>query len=222
MVSSSRSRGLRPGGVVRALVRLTMLVSFGFAAGLLFGVLSEEPELLAGHLRGDSQSIILAPTEPGVLGTANGTERAAIEERRRRIGDDDAATEGLPVVAAAPVVVPRAALSQAAAASDDSRIPLSDRTTSKDRPSRGSAVQGTWAIQVGAFAEEAAAIRLTKGLGAKGYPTEMLAASGDSERWRVRIQPVRGEAEAREIAARLKRDERLPTWVILMGDRSSQ
>ncbi|MFK7897995.1 MAG: SPOR domain-containing protein [Myxococcota bacterium] len=57
---SGRGRGLRPGGVVRALMRFFLLVVLGFAAGLLIGVVSEEPELLAGHLRGESTSVSLS------------------------------------------------------------------------------------------------------------------------------------------------------------------
>ena len=37
---------IRPGGVLRAVARLVLLVAFGFGAGVLIGVISEEPELL--------------------------------------------------------------------------------------------------------------------------------------------------------------------------------
>lgn len=163
-----RAHRLRPGGVVRALGRLVLLIGFGFSTGLLIGILLEEPELLAGHLRGESETILLPSA-----------------------GGDRAPVASLPVVAAPPAV------------------------------QIASSAQGRqWAIQVGAFSDQASASRLAEDLGEKGYPTELLAASGDSQRWRVRVQPVRGKASANEIAARLKRIERLPTWVLPMEGSS--
>ena len=195
-MASSRGRGLRPGGVVRALGRLILLIGFGFAAGLLIGVLSEEPELLAGHLRGEGETIVLTATEEDESSaertfSEQGAPRvdversAAMETRSEEIPD-----ERLPVVAAPPA--------EGLAGSNHDRL---------------------WAIQVGAFSDEASATRLADGLGAKGYPTELLAAGGNSQRWRVRVQPVRGEANAKEIAVRLKRVEQLPTWVLPMEGR---
>ncbi|MGY8736190.1 MAG: hypothetical protein ACKVIW_01575, partial [bacterium] len=56
-MAGHRGRGLRPGGVLRAVGRLILLVAIGFGVGLLFGVVTEEPELLAAHLRGDGESV---------------------------------------------------------------------------------------------------------------------------------------------------------------------
>ena len=39
--------------------RLLAFIGVGFAIGLVIGVVSEEPELLAGHLRGDTETIEL-------------------------------------------------------------------------------------------------------------------------------------------------------------------
>ncbi len=61
-MTASRGRGVRPGGVVRALARLVLLVALGFGVGLLFGIVLEEPQLLAGHLRGESESVEIAGT----------------------------------------------------------------------------------------------------------------------------------------------------------------
>ena len=55
---------IRPGGVLRAAGRLVLLVGLGFGVGLLIGVISEEPELLVGHLRGESESVSLAIAHP--------------------------------------------------------------------------------------------------------------------------------------------------------------
>jgi len=79
-------------------------------------------------------------------------------------------------------------------------------------------IDDSWSIQVGAFSDEGAADRLAEGLRAR-YPVEVLPASGEGGRWRVRVQPIRGETRAREMAEALKRDERLPTWVTPMEDR---
>ena len=196
----SRGRGLRPGGVVRALGRLSLLIGFGFAAGLTIGVLSEEPELLAGHLRGEGEAIVLAPTEEPIAESGVAAEEVLSEQIVERVAAEREAVmetrpeeipkDGLPVVAARPTT-PRADSNQ----------------------------DQFWAIQVGAFADEASAARLADGLVAKGYPTELLAAGGDSKRWRVRVQPLGDEEEAKEIAIKLKRVERLPTWVLSVEGR---
>lgn len=197
-MAASLRRGIRPGGVVRALGRLALLTSFAFAAGLLIGVLAEEPELLARYLRGEG--VAVAPAE--AMATAKAT-----------------AIEGSPPKAQTPVVdVARRAVMEA----------RSNEESESDLPMVAAAAVGTpadaqqdrlWTIQVGAFSDEEAAARLVVGLGAKGYPTRLLPSSDGSRRWRVRVQPIRGEAKAREIAGRLKRVERLPTWVLPMEGR---
>lgn len=196
-MAASRGRGFRPGGVVRTLGRLFLLIGFGFVAGLLIGVLSEEPELLAGHLRGESESVVLAATEVAGTPAERASSEPAVEhaqvERKAvmEIRHEEIPDASLPVVAA------RAA----------------------ERPTDSK--QGDlWAIQVGAFADEASAMRLADELGAKGYPTELLAAGGDSPRWRVRVQPLRGEEKAKKLAIRLKRVEQLPTWVLPVEGRA--
>ncbi len=196
-MATSRGRGLRPGGVVRTLGRLFLLIGFGFAAGLLIGVLSEEPELLAGHLRGEGESVVLVQTEVDGMPAAAAISDAAVpqEDAERRavmeMRPEENPDASLPVVAAR----------------------AKKRTDATEQA-------GSWAIQVGAFADEASAVRLADGLGAKGYPTELLSAGGDSPRWRVRVQPLPSEAKAKEIAIRLKRVEQLPTWVLPVEGRS--
>jgi cell division septation protein DedD len=173
-----------------------LLIGFGFVAGLLIGVLSEEPELLAGHLRGEGESVVMAPTEGD--GMADGrvisetvVEHADVERRAvMEIREDETPEVGLPVVAARSAEEPT--------------------DTEQER---------SWAIQVGAFEDEASAARLADGLAAKGYPAKLLAASGGSQRWRVRVQPLRDEGKARQLANRLKRVEQLPTWVLPMEGR---
>jgi hypothetical protein len=51
------------------------------------------------------------------------------------------------------------------------------------------------------------------------FPVAVLPAGSEGGRWRVRVQPLRGEEQARKLAEELKRDERLPTWVTPMEGR---
>jgi len=179
--------------------RLLVLVAIGFSVGLLFGVVTEEPELLAGHLRGESQSVALDVTP----------DRSVLETRQTVSADE------LPAVAS-PRSVPQASPSVAVAPAVGSAgraTAVSDSVMQVTRAPSG------WSIQVGAFSQQAAATRLAEGLRAR-YPVEVLPASGKAGRWRVRVQPIRSEARARQMAERLKRDERLPTWVTPMEGRS--
>jgi DedD protein len=72
-----------------------------------------------------------------------------------------------------------------------------------------------FAVQVGAFADGAAAERLADSLRAKGYAVTVVAGTGaGASRWRVRVGPLASREEADAAAARLKREETLPTWVL--------
>jgi cell division septation protein DedD len=196
-MTASRGRGLRPGGVVRALGRLSLLVGFGFVAGLLIGVLSEEPELLAGHLRGEGEVIVLTPGEVAETPAGQAPSETEVEQENvertvvMETRPEEKPNPNLPVVGA------------------EAPVRLAD--SKENRP---------WAIQVGAFADEASAARLAEDLAAKGFPTELLTASGSAQRWRVRVQPLHGEVKAKETAVRLKQVERLPTWVLPMEGRA--
>jgi cell division septation protein DedD len=199
---SQTGRRLRPGGVVRAFIRLLVLVILGFGAGLLIGIVTEEPELLAGHLRGESESIDLATGDsaPADAATPGGFEEA--EKARER-----------PSVAASASIA-----SRANNATDAPKAGHLRRSSGSPSGDDGAPVKsaGVWTIQVGAFSDEGAASRLAKSLRAKGYPTKLLSVQGDAGRWRVRVQPMSGENAARETAARLKQVERLPTWILPM------
>ena len=60
---------------------------------------------------------------------------------------------------------------------------------------------GEWAIQVGAFGDAPSAEKLADRLEGKGYPVEVLPAGADSNRWRVRVQPIAAERSARSTSA---------------------
>ena len=74
------------------------------------------------------------------------------------------------------------------------------------------------AVQVGAFGDAASAEKLAGTLRRKGFPAFVSPSTGDSgARWRVRVGPMTSRDEADRTAARLKSEERLPTWVIEEG-----
>ncbi len=71
------------------------------------------------------------------------------------------------------------------------------------------------AVQVGAFAESAAAERLARTLRDKGFPVYVSpGTSAGQPRWRVRVGPLASREEAEQAASRLKTVEKLPTWVL--------
>ncbi len=79
---------------------------------------------------------------------------------------------------------------------------------------------GRFAIQVGAFAQSASAQRLADGLREKGMDVYLSPGTQDGvARWRVRVGPLASRAEAERLAARIKTDEKLPTWVLQEGGR---
>lgn len=218
----AKPRSSRFGTVLRALVRLVLLLTVGFGMGVVIGLALEEPALIYGHLAGAGESIDLedamaaaepiieAPialtNEPGVgfaeeatTGAAGGASTA--QSKRIALRREDDRATGLPKVAA------RKSVESDAKARDRAREPAAKVASSV-------APGDSWAIQVGAFAEEAAARRLMKSLETKGYPVALLPSDAASARWRVRVQPLRGEDKARGIASRLKTEEGLPTWVM--------
>ena len=74
------------------------------------------------------------------------------------------------------------------------------------------------AVQVGAFTERRVADQLIAKLESKGF--DAYAAAGDGGAWRVRVGPYRDRPGAEKAAAKLKQEEKLPTWVLEeTGDR---
>lgn len=71
----------------------------------------------------------------------------------------------------------------------------------------------SFAIQVGAFGEAGLAASLAERLRQAGYPVQILEPL-DDDRWRVRVGPLGDRVEAEQLARRLKREDRLPTWIV--------
>ena len=235
-MASLRGRALRPGGLVRALGRLVLLVALGFGVGLVFGLVTEEPELVARHLRGESEAVALRDAPAGGAAIeaehAEAVEYASAARGTRPMIDpaERARTEALPPVAAsasdssAPPPNVRKPPSREAQVTSAVAAPPRARGTavSPSAPAAGPAAPATnarpWAIQVGAFSDERSARKLANSLSA-GYPVEVLPAKREGGRWRVRVQPLADEARARATADRLKQEEGLPTWVVRLEGR---
>lgn len=220
-MAAPRARKRRFGGVPRAIGRFLVLVVLGFGLGLAIGLISEEPDLVYGHLTGEGEKVALAAATSSEAGdsilvervnaqTSTGTDRISAASQ----------VQALPEVAAAP---PAEAPSEPDRPTQSQRQPEpgQDSKLQPETVARDDAA-GRWAIQVGAFSDEETARRLVKSLETKNYPVAVVPAKDSSQGWRVRVQPLRGEGKARALASRLKREEGLPTWLIPMEAGSRQ
>ena len=180
-------RGGSPLRVALGVVGLLLLAVPGFAVGLLAGVVWREPELVASHLFGGTREVGFEA--PAASGTA--------------------AAPGAPAdVAAPPPPGPAAAV--------PSGKPMPERPTPLAAVESGGISQ--LAVQVGAFGDAASAEKLAGRLRRKGFPAFVSPSTGDAGgRWRVRVGPMASREEADRTAARLKTEERLPTWVVEEG-----
>ncbi len=223
------SRRVAGQGWLSTLFGVLVLVAGGFALGLVVGVISEEPELVVGHVAGRTTEIEWSAVGKGIdpgdeaLGTG-GTSAdwpLAEAETGRESGSPsaDPPERELPPVAApadprAGSVAPDGNTRFAAAgpaivsaategSSGAVRLPIA----ADEDPS------GSFAIQVGAFQESQAAQSVAGRLRASGYPVQVVPPEAD-DRWRVRVGPIKSRLEADETAQRLKVEQNLPTWVL--------
>jgi DedD protein len=95
------------------------------------------------------------------------------------------------------------------------RAPAASPPAEARPPGRVERPRSGWAVQIGAFADRAAADALVERLRA-GHVQAYLAEgkAGDAARWRVRVGPYATRGRADEEAARLQDAHRLPTWVL--------
>lgn len=237
-MAAPRSGRGGPGLVLRAVGRLALLVSLGFAAGLVIGVALEEPKLLLGHLRGEGDSVRLveAPyaeqvdsteavgrTGEAELGeSAGSTDRVEVAANRvgAQVSGRDVQANRLALVESAEAQSSANRAVAAAPKSDRETIESEGRDRAVESDSAPSAIAdgdtSRWAIQVGAFGNERVALGLVDRLTAKRYPVDLIPSDDNKHRWRVRIQPIRGKSRAQQIANRLKEEDGLPTWLILL------
>ena len=92
-----------------------------------------------------------------------------------------------------------------------------ERERAAEEETRAAAVAsvGRLAVQVGAFETSRAAENLADSLRDKGFPVYVSPGAKPTEaRWRVRVGPLVTREEAESTAARLKKVEKLPTWIL--------
>lgn len=107
-----------------------------------------------------------------------------------------------PEVAAAPATNPMGPAPAPAPASP----PMPRTEAPRPAPSNQSAQRGTFAVQLGTFADRGNADRLARDMTAKGFAASVTSASSNGrELYRVRVGPVRDRAAAEALAAQLKR-----------------
>jgi cell division septation protein DedD len=187
------------GGWLKNAVSLLFLVVVGFFGGALFGILWEEPGLLLAHLGGETTEIAWTGREPETRSAA-----------------EDVAAPPASDVGERPAPAPRPSPpDEVAARPASSRTPPAPRPSIAPEPPPVAAAPPSVAIQVGAFGSAESAESLAKHLRAAGYPVYVTpGAKSGGARWRVRVGPVADRAEAESLADRLKRDEKLPTWIL--------
>lgn len=230
----------REPGWITSLLGAVVLIAGGFLVGLVFGVVSEEPDLVVEHIAGGSEEVAwdAAPAAPGAPGTAEAAEAAgepvapdvAAPPREMAAGGDTAAggePEVMDLAAAAPEPEPSTARTPGPAAPAPAARPARPRSEApraepaEVAPPRQVAVrapEGGFAIQVGAFSESDSAERLAHGLSEDGFPTYVTPGAG-AGRWRVRVGPFETRERAEAIAGRLEKEQGLPTWVLSEGAR---
>ncbi len=185
----------------------------GFTLGVLIGVLFEEPNLLIGHLAGDSEEVVLKPT--------GSPEAAPIEAPTDSQPDAppvapiEASEEKMVVKNVAPPVTVKSsektevALDVSGAAQSAMLPPVSAAV-----PDGAASHAGKFVIQVGAFSNDAQAAAMAKQLHGSGYDAFVAPGTGGDARWRVRVGPFASREAAEKAAAKLKQQEKLPTWIL--------
>jgi len=198
--------------LIFTILGVTVWVATGFLVGLVAGVVSEEPQLLAGHLTGQDTEIEWTPradASPATGGSAAGTDVAAAPRPSAPL------VSSLDRHGASAVREPGATPSLEAPSS--AAIPLSARPQkdpATDTPAARPLPKGPgYLIQVGAYSTRDAAQEVAETLRGKGYAVEVLSAADDG-RFRVRVGPVAARDRAEGLAKRLEDDEGLPTWIL--------
>ena len=157
--------------------RLVMWSSLGFIAGVISGVVFEEPKLLGLYFAGEAEEVEIQ-----------------FDDESGQWVEEQPLAEELPPVAAAPPELP----------------PVPSLPINPPEP----ATEGIF-IQVGAFADKEPARRLQLRLQEKKLPVILvLPEDSEDQRWRVRVGPYQQRDAAEKVAKDLKRNERLPTWVM--------
>jgi DedD protein len=143
-----------------------------------------------------------------VLGFGVGLVAGAAYEEPGLVVDSLAGrTREVPLPAEAPPPVREEVTDAAAGEEAPARIPVARGVVS-------GGPAGGFAVQVGAFATGSAADGLAAELAKLGHPAYVADEGGNGARYKVRVGPIASRAEADALADRLKREQRLPTWVL--------
>ena len=201
MAARRRTRPQRREGVLAwvgtALAGLVLIVA-GFGAGVLLGVVSEEPAALAGVLTGGKERVALASGRSDEVTGEQPAPAPRMAAPERSSGE----SAGERTARATPVARERA------------------QPEGRDLPAVSAAPTG-YAVQVGAFASSEAARAMRSKLAAKGYESFVAAgAAARGQRWRVRVGPFANRAQADRAAWQLKRREGISTWVVDLNERN--
>jgi len=222
----------RSSGWVSTLVALVVLVVVGFLCGALAGFLWQEPGLVLAYLSGKTQPVEFSETSetppPVAAEPPSYSESAEIAPE----GDKVDAAEESPPAPVTPAVHPRGDVTEFERAKPPApapakpaekkplapaRVAESKPAAAKPAPAKVAAVApaGRFSVQVGAFGDNASAEKLAARLRARGYTTHVKAdGEAGGKGYRVRVGPVNARERAEELAAKLAKGEKLPTWVL--------
>jgi cell division septation protein DedD len=185
-----------------ALLGLGVLAAASFLVGALAGFVWKEPGLLVAYLRGETTEVAWSTASAGIE-PAELPQVAAAPEPEAEAAPE---TSEPPVSETPRQVAPERARKLAAAPPQPA--------PPKRPPPAAAAPKASIAVQVGAFSERAAADRLRGRLDQAGFPAYLSPGAVSGQPWRVRVGPYATRVEADQIASRLKRDQKLPTWVL--------
>jgi cell division septation protein DedD len=238
---SKRSAGQ---GWLSTMLGILVLVAAGFGLGLVVGVVSEEPELVVGHMAGRSDEIDWTDdngTSPPVFAAVHPTDPSGASREAGSARNDGVAGrpasgpqlgELAPRVSAPPPVlgehsdgpdVPEGWIPTTESAPDGPSARAAgassghgEADTHRGEPSRSE----TAAVALPNFEIQVGAFGT--GESAEQVANELRRKGYPvrvlrpelDDRWRVRVGPIVGRVEADRIAERLKVEEQLPTWVL--------
>jgi len=189
----TRERDAAGSSWLAALVGIVFLIVAGFGVGMVAGVVWEDPGLIFAYVTGETEEVAWdgsSDAAPDVAARASEPERLVDPQLRRTAAIESTATE--PAAPPSPVEPEPSA-----------------------PPAVAAAPTGKVAVQVGAFESSEAAERLAESLKGRGYPVYVSpGAKAGNSRWRVRVGPLATREEAEATAARLKKSQKLPTWIL--------
>jgi cell division septation protein DedD len=177
---------------------LVVLIVAGFGVGMVAGVAWEDPGLIFAYLTGETEEVAWSDSQEVASDFLAEARTRTAQPGPERAVDPQLRREAANAPAAPP---PKAPPSEAPAPS--APAPVAAPPT------------GSVAVQVGAFESSEAAERLASSLRSKGFPVYVSPGTkSGSARWRVRVGPLATRSEAEATATRLKKSEKLPTWIL--------